>query len=73
VTRRHHRCIDNPSKIADRNKAAPVSRGVFSSANDDDGGGFHARLREQQSSDKNVTKNTSDHSGLRSLSGLPEF
>jgi hypothetical protein len=32
-----------------------------------------ARLRGQQSSDKNVAKNTSDRSGLASLLAGPEF
>jgi hypothetical protein len=32
-----------------------------------------ARLREQQSPDKNVAKNTSDQSGLRSLLRRGEF
>jgi hypothetical protein len=40
---------------------------------DDDGGGSRARLREQQGPDKSVVKNTSDHGGLMSLSGQPEF
>jgi hypothetical protein len=50
-----------------------ASGGAIPFASDDDGAGFPARLREQQSPNKNVVKNTSDHGGLRSLSGRPEF
>jgi len=60
---------DQPRMLRASANRAPAhgggtSGGALSSASDDDGAGFQARLREQQSSDKNVVKNTSEHGGL---------
>jgi hypothetical protein len=45
----------------------------FSPVSDDEVGGSTSAVREQQGPDKNVVKNTSEHGGLRSLSGRSEF